>query len=55
MKQQYQNRDSSKSMSHRCGALGDPLCANLKKVCGCWGYGKVAVEKNLLYYRSFCV
>ena len=31
MKQQYQNRDSSRDMSHRCGALGDPHSTNLKK------------------------
>jgi len=29
MKQQCQNRGISRDMSHRCGALGDPLCTNL--------------------------
>jgi hypothetical protein len=29
MKQQCQNRDSLRDMSHRRGALGDPRCVNL--------------------------
>ena len=29
MKQQCQNRDNSRDMSHRCGRLGDPPCTNL--------------------------
>jgi hypothetical protein len=55
MKQQCQNRGISRDMSHRCGALGDPGCTNLIMCAITGDRVKAAVEKNLLYYRSFCV